>query len=155
MAQTTENFSFSLISEATLACTGLIEAFNSNMQKIDALPVPVQSGGNSALSYQRYADGTAHVFGSIDYGTAYPCYSPWASSAGYASDSITITLPIEMASTSYSFVRDVTANRNPDMWFVSSSKTLTSVTGHFLCAVDDSANPNSKQLDVDIWGRWE
>lgn len=138
--------------------SAFIEDYNENLEKIDDLPLPVQSGSNTNLTYQKFADGTLHVWGMIDYGKQYPCYRPWASSAGWASDDMTISLPTAFSSPNYSLVVHVTADVNPDMWFVTQNQGTSSITGCFLCAIDDhnsGAGINSKKLNIDAWGRWK
>lgn len=154
----TKNFLFGLIDTATLVVSGLIDAFNSNFQAIDAMPLPVESGSNSQLSYQKYADGTVHVWGQVDYGQSYPCTQQWAAAAGYASAHVQVQLPVEMADTAYTLIPHVVADKNPDMWWVSQSQATTYFGGSFLCAINDqqaSTGVNNKRLNVEIWGRWK
>lgn len=153
MASTTTNFG---LTEPTQADTvaSFLEAFNGNMDIIDALPIPSASGSNSQLTYQKYADGLIHMFGCIDLGTSYPC--GYAIAAGrYSSNAYTLNFPVAFASTAYSFTANVAADINPDMSVAISEKSTSSVKVRFINYVTDSAAPNSKQLSVDLWGRWK
>ena len=132
-----------------------LNANNSNMDKFDGFPMPMEKGGNSQLTYIKFSDGTALMWGAINYGTQYPCKRQWATAAGYVSDEFDINLPIALVSESYAFIPHVTANRNPDMWFLTRTQTFTRVHGAFLCAVNDSANVNTKVLNLVIIGRWK
>ena len=48
-------------------------ALNSDNEKLDSLVNVLQSGNNSQLRYQKYSDGTLHMWGFVDLGTTYPC----------------------------------------------------------------------------------
>lgn len=132
-----------------------LNATNSNMDKFDGFPIPMEKGSNSQLTYIKFSDGTALMWGAINYGTQHPCKSPWATAAGYVSDEFDINLPIALVSESYAFISHVTANNNPDMWFVTRTQTFTRVRGAFLCAINDSGNVNTKVLNLVIIGRWK
>lgn len=135
-----------------------LATYNSNLDKLDALSNVKDSGSNGTLSYQKYADGTCHIWGQVDYGQQYPCYIPWATGAGYASDGFNVNLPIGLVAADYSFHAFVISNNNPDMWFVAQSQTSTHVHGCFLCGINDSTSQwgvNSKKLNIDVWGRWK
>lgn len=132
-----------------------LNANNSNMDKFDGFPIPMEKGSNSQLSYIKFSDGTVLMWGAINYGTKYPCHIQWAASAGYASDKFDINLPVALVSESYAFIPHVTSNINPDMWFVTRTQTFTRVNGSFLCAINDSGNVNTKILNIIILGRWK
>ena len=132
-----------------------LNANNSNMDKFDGFPMPMEKGSNSQLTYIKFSDGTVLMWGAINYGTQHPCKSPWATASGYVSDEFDINLPIALVSESYAFIPHVTANINPDMWFVTRTQTFTRVRGAFLCAVNDSARVNTKVLNIVILGRWK
>ena len=132
-----------------------LNANNYNMDKFDGFPMPMEKGSNSQLTYIKFSDGTTLMWGAINYGTQYPCKRPWAASAGYASDGFDINLPIALVSESYAFIPHVTANLNPDMWFVTQTQTFTRIHGQFLCAINDTSHVNTKILNIVIIGRWK
>ena len=134
------------------------DALNSDNEKVDGLVNVVESGSNSQLSYQKYSDGTVHMWGRIDYGTQYPCHIEWAGAAGWASDDVVVTFPVALADASYSLIPYVRTDKNPDMWVVSNhAQELSRFRFCFLCAINDSTSEtgvNNKTVNLDIWGRW-
>lgn len=135
-----------------------LAAHNANMEKLDALSNVKESGSNGTLNYQKYADGTCHIWGQVDYGQQYPCYIPFATSSGYASDPFSVWLPIELVDAGYMFSAYVIADKNPDMWFITASQSSTHVGGSFLCGINDTSSQwgvNNKKLNVEVWGRWK
>ena len=135
-----------------------LSTYNSNMDKLDQLSNVTDSGSNGTLDYQKFADGTCHIWGQINYGTGYMCHVPWATGSGYASDHLRVNLPIALVSDVYYFNAFVIANNNPDMWFVAQTQTATYVGGSFLCGINEAmpgVNLNTKKLNIDVWGRWK
>ena len=130
-------------------------ALNDNMDALDALPVPVASGSNSQLSYQRYADGTLHVWGCVDHGTSYPCTTPVATATGFASATFTLNFPAEFAGTGYSLVASVAASAYPDTGVALTARAAGSVKCAYTCPLNDATAGNRKVLSVDLWGRWK
>lgn len=158
MAATTANFGLRKPNQADTFGTWL-EAHNANMDKIDALPLPVQSGSNTQLAYQKFSDGTLHMYGSVDYGATHPCTIQWTAAAGWASDDITLNFPVKLADTGYCMSAFVQTDKNPDIWCVSNkARSTSSFTFCFLCSINESTSQygvNKKVLNLDIWGRWK
>lgn len=157
----TPNQSFSKPEEADLMSLWL-EAFNSNMDKLDGmmLPLPESSGGSGTggtggLSYVKYASGVVMMWGSIHHGTSYPCTREWASSAGYASDDFEIWFPVPLSDEGFCFIPYVNTYNNPDTWCVTRSRSTTHVNCSYLCSVNDYNNVNDKTLNLLIVGRWK
>ena len=132
-----------------------LNSHNANMEALDALPLPVESGSNSQLGYQKYSDGTMHVFGMVHYGTQYPCVNQIATASGFASAELTLNFPAGFINGSYALLVYVSADKNPDMTFATKSQGSSSITGNFVCPLNDGSAPNSKKLNVDAWGRWK
>ncbi len=140
--------------------TGWLDSLNANWDKLDAMPLPLSSGRNTQLYYQKFGDGTAHLWGCIDYGndSKYRCYRKWSETSGWASDAVTVTFPFVLADTTYSVNAFVQTDKNPDMWCVSNGHSANGFYFCFLCGVNESTSAdgiNTKRLNLDIWGRWE
>lgn len=155
--QHTTNFGFNK-AEKSDAGTDWLNSLNANWEKLDAMPLPTATSKNTQLYYQKFVDGTLHMWGSIDYGSnkAYECHTRWAT--GYASDDVKINFPVEMTDTEYSIVAFVQTDKNPDMWCVSNGREKDRFGFNFLCGINESTSTegiNAKRLNLDIWGRWE
>lgn len=133
----------------------LVEMFNGNMDILDGLPIPIEYGKNTTMEYLKFSNGKVAIWGRVEYGTKYPCTSPWASSAGYASSNFTLDLPIALANNNPVVIPHVIADKNVDMWCLTRNTTYTTYTGCFLCAINDSSNINSKTLNMLIIGDWK
>ena len=128
-------------------------ALNSDNEKLDSLVNVLQSGNNSQLRYQKYSDGTLHMWGFVDLGTTYPCTHQTA--FGFASDRLTLTFPVSCAATDYSFVAHLSATVYPDTFVTVAERKADSVGINLTCPLNDATVGNSKGLSVDIWGRWK
>lgn len=153
----TSNFGFELAEQSDYV-SDFVENYNANLKKMDAMPLPMASGNNTQLNYQKFADGTLHVWGMIDYGTKYPCKTQVATASGFSSDQVTVNFPVAFSGfsgSSYCLITYVSADKNPDMTFATKSQGTSSIVGNFICPLNDSASPNSKKLNVEAWGRWK
>lgn len=131
------------------------QAMNDNMDTLDTLPVPIQSGKNSQLTYQKYADGVLHVWGCINHGSAYPCNQEVASATGYMSSQLTVNFPTSFVDTNYSVNMTVWSNGYWDTSAYLATKANGSLKMVYACALDDSTASTWKILSIDMWGRWK
>lgn len=152
--ETTTNFGFQ---KATVADSAVdwFNAGNANWDAVDALPIPTQSGSNSQLYYQKFADGTLHVWGCVDHGTSYPCTHQVATATGFTSAAFTLNFPVAFSSASYSLLVSVAASAYPDTGTAISSKGTGSMKAMYTCPLNDADAANAKALSVDMWGRWK
>lgn len=152
--ETTSNFGLKKPAQSDTVAAAW-QAMNDNMDAIDALPVPVASGKNSQLRYQKYADGILHVWGCVDHGTSYPCSNQVASATGYMSSSFTLNFPAAFADTSYTCSTSVQANAYWDTSVFVASRSAGSIKLAYACPLNDASANNSKVLSIDLWGRWQ
>lgn len=152
--ETTTNFAFKKPTVADKA-VDWFDAENYNWDAVDALPIPTQSGSNTHMSYQKFADGTLHVWGCVDHGTSYPCTNQVATATGFTSTAFTLNFPVAFAATTYALVASVSASAYPDTSVAISVKGTGSVTAYYACPLNDADAANSKTVSVDMWGRWK
>ena len=135
-----------------------LSAFNGNMGKIDALPLPIAYGKNTTMEYLKLSNGKVLIWGRVEYGTQYPCSNAWPS-GNYVSSDFTIDLPIPLSKANPVVIQHVLSssqnNKNPDIWFVTRQTTYTTIKGCFLCKVNDSNAVNSKALNLLLIGDWK
>lgn len=130
-----------------------LDAFNSNMSKIDALPIPMEYGKNTTMEYLKFTNGKVIMFGRIELGTKYPCYKPF--SKGYLSDTITIDFPIALTKNNPVVIPHVMADKFQDLTLYTQGVTYTTYKGCVYGNGNDSTVGNSKTLNIMVIGDWK
>lgn len=151
---TTTNFKLKKPAQSDTVATAW-QAMNDNMDTLDALPVPIKSGKNSQLTYQRFADGVLHIWGCINHGASYPCNQPVAAATGYMSSVLTVNFPTSFVDTTYAVNMSVYSNGYWDTSAYLSTKNTGSIKMVYTCPLDDSTASTEKILSIDMWGRWQ
>lgn len=132
-----------------------LEAFNANMGKIDALPVPIAYGKNTTMEYLKFSNGKVIMWGRIDYGTRYPVKNPWLQTggAGYASDEFTLDFPIALADNAPVVIPHCFDSARVEMFVVTTGVTYTTYKGRFWSAATGHEGP--KVLNILVIGNWK
>lgn len=153
----TENFNLKTADASDLV-SGFVADYNANLGKIDNLPLPVQTGGNTQLSYYKFADGTVFMWGRVDTGQRYVCSTEFEGHA-FASDAFTVTWPVTLAGTSPVVLANVETDVNPDIFVQTSNITASAGTFMFLANFNESTGAygpvNNKALHLFVVGRWK
>lgn len=132
-----------------------LNAFNGNMGKIDALPLPIAYGKNTTMEYVKFSNGKVFMWGRIEMGTKYPCSRPGTAAGGYLSDRFTIDFPLALTKSNPAVLSTVMADKYSDVQFYMNAATYTNMTGCFYCPGNDSSIGNNKSLNVFVIGDWK
>lgn len=130
-----------------------MDAFNSLLDKLDELPLPIAFGSNSQMQYLKLANGKVLMWARIDYGKTLVCTSVWPS-GNYASANFTINFPIPLiVDTPVIFAHVSADDLHPDIIATTRAVTYTSVKGCFVCR--SSETDTSKVLNLLVIGDWK
>lgn len=136
-------------------------AFNGNMDKLDNLPIPMESVNNSGsgntLSSMKFADGTLVCWGFVSHGTSKPVNTQWEGrgGAGWASDTWTVNFPVAFTNTPLIIPWCVDTNRCETFIISAGNDAVTEsrATFRYWCNVQD--NGGSKTAHILAIGRWK
>lgn len=130
-----------------------LEAFNDNMGKIDALPIPIEYGKNTTMEYLKLSNGKVIMWGTIGYGTTKPCSLPW--NTGYSSETIYLDFPIALTNSNPTLITHVQCSQWIACECYSRNITYTQAQIWFVSDINDSSSDNSKTLHLLVIGDWK
>lgn len=132
-----------------------LEAFNSNMGKIDALPIPMEYGKNTTMEYLKFTNGKVIMWGRVDFGSKYPVHLPWlqGSGSGYASDEFSIDFPLALVNNNPVVLPHVIDTKRVETFAITTSVSYTTYKGRFWSAATD--NGGSRILNIIVIGNWK
>lgn len=132
-----------------------LDAMTLNFDKLDAMPLPIAYGSNSQMEYVKLANGTAVMWGRINYGTTYKCTIPWEDTggAGYASEVFTLNYPIALANATPTVIPHVIDDNRVETFAISVGADYTTYKGRFWSGASD--NGGSKTLNILVIGKWK
>lgn len=150
---TTENINLAEMAQSNTFGQWL-DAFNANMGKIDALPLPVAYGKNTTMEYLKLSNGKAIMWGRLHLGSSYPCST--ACDGGYKSDTFTIDFPIALSSATPTVLSEAKTWPYVNQTVFSTSVTYTTFTGCFFCPSDDTGASNMQKIcHLLVIGDWK
>ena len=129
-----------------------MDSFNSLLDTLASLPLPIAYGKNTQAKYLKFANGTVWMWGHIDHGKNFPCTDAWGGGQ-FASKDFTITYPIPLVEEEVVVIPFVAASVNADTWVLKRSQSFTNFVACYLCAVSETVNV--KTLDFLIIGQWK
>lgn len=130
-----------------------LDAFNTNMGKIDALPIPVEYGKNTTMEYLKLSNGKVIMWGRIDHGTKYPCSN--VVSRGYLSDMITIDFPVALVNNNPVVITQANATNWRDLLICPNKVTYTTYSFNYWMTINDSSANNAKVCNIIVIGDWK
>lgn len=131
----------------------LVEMFNGNMDKLDALPIPIEYGKNTTMEYLKLSSGKILMWGTISYGTSKPCNIPW--DTGYSSVTIDIDFPVALKKNNPTLIPHVQCSKWIACECYSRNITYTGAELWFVSDINDDSKSNSKTLHLLIIGDWK
>ena len=151
--------------ETTQTNKDFYDAFNGNMDILDALPFPIaaidNSSSGSTLSSMKFADGTLVCWGFVSHGTSKPVNTQWEGNggAGWASAAWTVNFPVPFVGTPVIIPWCVDTNRC-ETFIISAGNTenftaITSTTATFRYWCLQADNGGSKTAHLLAIGRWK
>lgn len=132
-----------------------MDSFNSLLDKLDELPLPIAYGTNSQMQYLKLSNGTVLMWGRIDYGTRYPFNTAWEGlgGAGYASEEFTLNFPIPLVDQTSTVIPHVINSTRSETFVLTTGVSYTSYKGRFWSAASDTGG--ASVLNIIVIGPWK